>query len=64
MCRTMYPEYMVDYEITPSQLEAIVSGPEREQVVLLDVREPFEVQICAVPGSRHIPMRQPQSESL
>jgi rhodanese-related sulfurtransferase len=26
--------------------------------LLLDVREPFEVQICAVPGSRHIPMRQ------
>ncbi|SDS40601.1 rhodanese-like domain-containing protein [Opitutus sp. GAS368] len=26
--------------------------------LLLDVREPFEVQICAVTGSRHIPMRQ------
>jgi rhodanese-related sulfurtransferase len=26
--------------------------------LLLDVREPFEVQICALPGSRHIPMRQ------
>jgi rhodanese-related sulfurtransferase len=26
--------------------------------LLLDVREPFEVQLCAVPGSRLIPMRQ------
>ena len=26
----MYPDYMLDYEITPSQLESIVSGPERE----------------------------------
>jgi adenylyltransferase/sulfurtransferase len=29
----------------------------REGAVLLDVREPFEVAICAVAGSRHIPMR-------
>jgi adenylyltransferase/sulfurtransferase len=26
--------------------------------LMLDVREPFEVAICAVAGSRHIPMRQ------
>jgi rhodanese-related sulfurtransferase len=32
--------------------------------LLLDVREPFEVQICAVTSSRHIPMRQiPESLS-
>jgi rhodanese-related sulfurtransferase len=32
--------------------------------LLLDVREPFEIQICAVPGSRHVPMRQiPESLS-
>ena len=27
-------------------------------VELIDVREPFEREICAVEGSRHIPMRQ------
>ena len=30
----------------------------REGALLLDVREPFEVAICQVTGSRHIPMRQ------
>ena len=36
----------------------------REGALLLDVREPFEVAICAVPGSRPVPMRQiPESLS-
>lgn len=30
----------------------------RAGALLLDVREPFEVEICAVAGSRHLPMRQ------
>ena len=30
----------------------------RAGALLLDVREAFEVQLCAVAGSRHIPMRQ------
>ncbi len=30
----------------------------RTGALLLDVREPFEIAICAVAGSRHIPMRQ------
>lgn len=30
----------------------------RDGALLLDVREPFEVAICAVAGSRPIPMRQ------
>lgn len=25
--------------------------------LVLDVREPWEVQVCALPGSKHIPMR-------
>jgi rhodanese-related sulfurtransferase len=28
------------------------------QPLMLDVREPWEVQICMLPGSRHIPMRE------
>jgi rhodanese-related sulfurtransferase len=30
----------------------------REGAILLDVREPYEVAICSVAGSRHLPMRQ------
>jgi len=30
----------------------------REGALLLDVREAFEVEACAVAGSRHVPMRQ------
>lgn len=30
----------------------------RDGALLIDVREPAEVAICSIPGSRHIPMRQ------
>jgi adenylyltransferase/sulfurtransferase len=30
----------------------------RQGRLLLDVREPFEVAVCAIPGSRLVPMRQ------
>jgi adenylyltransferase/sulfurtransferase len=30
----------------------------RAGALLLDVREAFEVAICTVPGSQHVPMRQ------
>ena len=52
----MYSGCMLDYEITPSQLEAIVSGPEREHVVLLDVREPQEYVVARIEGSVLMPM--------
>ncbi|HYK34601.1 rhodanese-like domain-containing protein [Alloacidobacterium sp.] len=52
----MYPEYMLDYEITPSQLAAILAGPEREHVVLLDVREPAEHGVARIEGSILMPM--------
>jgi rhodanese-related sulfurtransferase len=45
-------------EITPRELKAWLDDPARERPVLLDVREPWEVQICALPGSTHIPMRE------
>lgn len=48
-------------------LETDVATAARQQAagaLLLDVREPFEVALCAVPGSRHVPMRQiPESLS-
>ena len=34
----------------------LAAAPDR--VLVLDVREPYEVQICRIEGSRHIPMRQ------
>jgi rhodanese-related sulfurtransferase len=29
----------------------------KEDFALIDVREPWEVEICSLPGARHIPMR-------
>jgi len=52
----MYSDYMLDYEITPSQLASVLSSPERESVVLLDVREPAEYAIARIDGSTLMPM--------
>jgi rhodanese-related sulfurtransferase len=52
----MYSGFMLDYEITPSQLAAILSGSERENVVLLDVREPEEHAVVRIDGSLLMPM--------
>ena len=44
---------------TPLEIDVTAAAQRmREGALLLDVREPFEVAICQVPGSRHIPMRQ------
>lgn len=47
---------MLDYEITPSELAAILAGSEREHVVLLDVREPAEHAVARLEGSILMPM--------
>lgn len=47
---------MLDYEVTPSQLAEILSGPERENIVLLDVREPGEYAVARIEGSILMPM--------
>lgn len=52
----MYSDFMLDYEITPSQLKEILSGKDREGVVLLDVREPGEYAIARIDGSVLMPM--------
>jgi rhodanese-related sulfurtransferase len=52
----MYSGYMLDYEITPSQLNEILSRKNREEVVLLDVREPGEYAIARIDGSVLMPM--------
>lgn len=43
-------------QLAPAELkERLDRG---EPLVVLDVREPWEVALCALPGSRHIPMRE------
>ena len=42
--------------LTPVQLAQWLADPARQQPVLLDVREPWEFQLCHVAGSIHVPM--------
>ncbi|BAU50331.1 sulfurtransferase [Sulfurifustis variabilis] len=44
-------------QLTVKQLHDWLSR-EGGRPVILDVREPWELQVCALPDSRHIPMRQ------
>lgn len=44
---------------TPLEVDVVTAAQlHREGALLLDVREPFEIAVAAVAGSRHIPMRQ------
>ena len=43
-------------QITPGELKAWLDDAGREPPVMLDVREPWEVQIAAIPGALHMPM--------
>jgi rhodanese-related sulfurtransferase len=45
-------------QLSAPELKAWLDDPGREPPVLLDVREAWEVQICAIPGSLHVPMRE------
>ena len=42
-------------EITPTELQALLA--EKDPPVVLDVREGWERQICAIDGSLHIPLQ-------
>ena len=44
----------MDYEITPLAVKGKLDAGER--VVLIDVREPFEHQLCHIDGAHLIPM--------
>jgi len=44
-------------QITPVQLKAWLDDPARPAPVLLDVREPWEFDVCRLAGARLIPMR-------
>lgn len=43
-------------QISPKQLAAWLSDDSRAKPVLLDVREPWEYQLCHIAGSQPIPM--------
>jgi rhodanese-related sulfurtransferase len=43
-------------QITPAELAAWVADKGRAKPVLLDVREPWELQTCSIAGSIHVPM--------
>lgn len=43
-------------QIAPKELAAWLGDQGRAQPLLLDVREPWEVQTCSIAGSMHIPM--------
>ena len=46
-------------ELSPSEfLQRWPNGPERDNVVLLDVREQEELEVASVKGVWHIPMNQ------
>lgn len=44
-------------QLTPQQLHEWLADANRAKPVLVDVREPWELQICRIEGSMHIPMR-------
>jgi rhodanese-related sulfurtransferase len=46
-------------ELTPTEFCARWPDDRRErEVVLLDIREPFELEMAALPFARHVPMRE------
>lgn len=46
-------------ELTPTELTRRWPGGNRDAgVALLDVREPQEIELAAISGARHVPMRQ------
>jgi rhodanese-related sulfurtransferase len=44
-------------ELTPRELAAWRNDAAREAPLLVDVREPWEVAICRIEGSQHIPLQ-------
>ncbi|HZM35499.1 MAG TPA: rhodanese-like domain-containing protein [Burkholderiales bacterium] len=50
-------------QLTAAELKTWLEDPSRERPVLLDVRESWEVRICALPDSLHVPMREVPSRA-
>jgi rhodanese-related sulfurtransferase len=43
-------------QIAPQQLKEWLDDPARDDPLLLDVREDWELQVCRLPQVRHLPM--------
>jgi sulfur-carrier protein adenylyltransferase/sulfurtransferase len=53
------PATMLDENHPPEQVDATTAKELLDRgAALLDVREPFEIQICSIPGSMLVPMRE------
>lgn len=46
------------HRLQPPELAQWLADRERPAPVVLDVREPWELAICGLPGAVHIPMRE------
>jgi rhodanese-related sulfurtransferase len=44
-------------QLSPTQLKSWLDDPARSKPVLLDVREPWELDVCRLPQTRSMPMR-------
>ena len=44
-------------QLHPAELKAWLDDPGQEKPLLLDVREPWEFDVCRIEGSRLLPMR-------
>jgi rhodanese-related sulfurtransferase len=44
----------MDYEIAPEELKSLLKS--NSDVVVLDVREPWEIEVAAMGHNKHIPM--------
>ena len=44
-------------QLSPRELAAWLADPERTAPLLLDIREGWEVNVCRLEGSRHLPMQ-------
>ena len=51
------PESTFPLEVTVAEASQLLKTSP-EQVRIIDVREPYELEICRLPGAGHIPMRQ------
>jgi rhodanese-related sulfurtransferase len=44
-------------QLTATQLKQWLDDPAREKPVLVDVREPWEFDVCRIAGAKPVPMR-------
>jgi rhodanese-related sulfurtransferase len=49
-------------QLTPTELVKWRSDPQREPPLVVDVREPWELSVCRIEDTRHVPMAQLPSQ--